>query len=101
MMQGTKKLLALGVAVLALALPGQALAESPTNDSYDDSSVAVVNTGGPGEPAEPASPGTTSSSSGSSLPFSGLDVALLAAMGGGLVLLGVGMRRLTRRPDTA
>ena len=38
---------------------------------------------------------TTSSTSGSQLPFTGLDVGLIAGAGALLVLLGVGMSRLT------
>lgn len=94
MLQGTKKLVVLGVAILVVALPGTAMAQSPTNDQYDDSSVTFL--------ADPGDPVASDSSwVDETLPFSGLDVALLAAMGGGLVLLGFGMRRLTRRPDTA
>lgn len=40
--------------------------------------------------------GDVESSSGESLPFTGLDVALLVGAGGLLVALGFGMRRLTR-----
>jgi hypothetical protein len=39
---------------------------------------------------------TTRSTSGSQLPFTGLDVGLIAGAGALLVLLGVGMSRLTR-----
>jgi hypothetical protein len=39
---------------------------------------------------------TTRLSSGSQLPFTGLDVGLIAGAGALLVLLGVGMSRLTR-----
>jgi hypothetical protein len=38
---------------------------------------------------------------GGRLPFTGLDLALLAVAGGALALLGVGMRRLTRAPESA
>jgi len=40
--------------------------------------------------------GDVESSSGESLPFTGLDVALLVGAGGLFVALGFGMRRLTR-----
>ncbi len=39
---------------------------------------------------------TTRSTSGSQLPFTGLDVGLIAGAGAVLVLLGFGMSRLTR-----
>ncbi|MEJ7817208.1 MAG: hypothetical protein WKF49_00890 [Thermoleophilaceae bacterium] len=41
-----------------------------------------------------------SASSGDSLPFTGLDLGLVAAAGASLMLMGVGMRRLTRAPDS-
>ena len=43
-----------------------------------------------------ASGNTTRSTSGSQLPFTGLDVGLLAGAGAVLVLLGVGISRLAR-----
>ena len=93
-MQGIKKLISIGIAVILLAMPAQAMAQSPTNDGYDNSSVQVVN---PDDPADPADPADDSGG----LPFTGLDVALLVAFGVGLGVLGLGLRRLTRRPDTA
>ena len=99
-MQGMKKLLAAVIAIAMLAAPTQAMAQAPTNDSYDDSSVQTVD---PGDPADPVDPGDPASEDGTggSLPFTGTDVALLVAAGGGLLVLGFGVRRLTRRPDTA
>jgi len=95
-----KKLLAAAIAIAMLAAPTQAMAQAPTNDSYDDSSVQTVD---PGDPADPVDPGDPASEDGTggSLPFTGTDVALLVAAGGGLLVLGFGVRRLTRRPDTA
>lgn len=98
MLQGSKKLIALGVAALVLALPAQAAAQSPTNDQYDDSSVTFLGSGDPADPGNTHT-GTGGSSSGDTLPFSGLDVALIGAVGASLFLLGFGMRRLTRRPS--
>jgi hypothetical protein len=50
-------------------------------------------------------PGTTVSQTGEpdggNLPFTGLDVALLVGGGALLLLMGLGMRRLTRAPETA
>ena len=45
--------------------------------------------------------GAQSGGSGGSLPFTGLDVALLVGAGGMLMVVGLGMRRLTRSPDSA
>ena len=98
-MQGMKKLLAAMIAVAMLAVPTQAMAQSPTNDSYDESSVQSVDPADPVDPGDPAS--ASEEGTGGSLPFTGTDVALLLAAGGGLLVLGFGVRRLTRRPDTA
>ncbi len=101
-MQGMKKLLAAAIAIAMLAAPTQAMAQAPTNDSYDDSSVQSVDPGDPADPVDPGDPGYVGEEeSGGSLPFTGTDVALLVAAGGGLLVLGFGVRRLTRRPDTA
>lgn len=45
-------------------------------------------------------PANSSGSSGDSLPFTGLDLGLVAVAGASLVLMGFGMRRLTRAPDS-
>lgn len=57
-------------------------------EQVDDSTEPVAATGGSG-------------GGGGSLPFTGLDVALLVGAGGVLVVAGLGMRRLTRAPDSA
>jgi hypothetical protein len=54
----------------------------------DPVTQTVANTGSAGD-------------SGGSLPFTGLDVALLLGAGGMLVVAGLGMRRLTRAPGSA
>lgn len=76
------------IAALALLLPSAALASggSSTCQSYNPQTCQVVSTS--------TSTGTLSSTS-STLPFTGLDVVLLAA--GGALLLGAGLvvRRLS------
>jgi hypothetical protein len=49
--------------------------------------------------SEPTSTTTATTSSEGTLPFTGLDVALLAAGGGTLVGAGLVVRRLSRRID--
>jgi hypothetical protein len=83
--------------VLALALATSAFAQS-SQDGYIDNKgqiQAQVDNGGPG--------GSTpvSADSGGTLPFTGLDLAILAVAGGVLVAAGFGMRRLTRSPGPA
>lgn len=98
-----KRLALLMVAVaLALMVAGPAYAQSATSDAYAGKGggiVGTVNGGGPGgnAPAQAQTPQQvqTASSSGS-LPFTGLDVGLLALGGVALVGVGVGLRRFAR-----
>lgn len=95
-----KRILLLTVATVALALPTQALAQAPTDDAYDAADVSVVGedgavgSGGQGTPDQ-------SAVSGGGLPFTGLDLLMIGLAGGGLVAVGLVMRRLTRHPGTA
>ncbi len=77
--------------VLVFTLAGTALAQSSV-DGYNDQAGQIqsqVTGGGSGGGGD------------GSLPFTGLDVALLAGAGGLLVAAGLGMRRLTRAPGNA
>jgi len=75
--------------LLALALALPALAQGPSQDGYStDGPQAIERTGG-GDP-EQVEGGS------SSLPFTGFDLVLVAALGTGLLGIGAGMRRLTR-----
>jgi hypothetical protein len=95
------------LAVMA-SLATTAFAQSSA-DGYSDSGgqiqTQVAGSGGGGGNPPADTPATTvtpvSDSSGSTLPFTGLDVALLVGAGGLLVAAGFGMRRLTRAPDAA
>jgi hypothetical protein len=90
-----------------LAMSGTAaLAQSPSEEGYSTPG-GVVQTqlnsggGGGGQPgnssASPAAHQTaTTNEKSSKLPFTGLDLALVVAAGGMLVLLGFGIRRLSR-----
>jgi hypothetical protein len=92
---------AIAAFVLVLALATTAYGQSSI-DGYSDRGGEIqtqVDQGGTGDSsgADPvsAAPAATADDGGS-LPFTGLDVALLAAGGGVLVAAGIGMRRLTR-----
>jgi len=113
------KIITLSV-VLGLCVPGVAAAATPTQDTYGGQLGQVSgasNGGGPSNGAPSASNGTapsttahlaannsspsTSASSGTSsstgtLPFTGLDVGVVAAIGLGLAGLGFATRRATR-----
>jgi hypothetical protein len=88
------------VLVLMLAFAASASAQSSVQ-GYEDQGgqiQAQIQGGGGGGGTAPVSATTDS---GGSLPFTGLDVALLLGAGGLLVVAGLGMRRLTRSPGTA
>jgi hypothetical protein len=85
---------AIGIAVMA----SSASAQTASQQGYDESAL-LGQVGGPdaGQEAgtEPVSASSPSSSNGS-LPFTGLDLAILALMGGVLVMTGVALRRAGR-----
>jgi hypothetical protein len=107
--RGTLAIAVLALAVLALPVAATAQTVDPTSQQYN-STLQTLSTGSSGQsgggpsatntvasPTPPAagSPSATTSS-GSSLPFTGLDVGLLAVVAGGLVLAGFVMRRQAR-----
>jgi hypothetical protein len=82
-------MLAVGI---ALVLPGTALAQgSSTCQAYSPQSCIVSSNAG--------TTATTAPSTDSSLPFTGLNVGLLAVGGGVLLGSGLVMRMVTRRLD--
>jgi hypothetical protein len=86
-------------AASALALAGvapTASAQGPSAQGYDESGVlAGVDQGGGG-----STPVTTSGGEGGSLPFTGLDLGILLALGGTAAGAGYAMRRAARNPST-
>lgn len=90
------KRLALLMAVVALALvvAVPAYGQSAVSDTYGGKGGGVVGTVDSGN--GPTAPTQTVSSSDGSLPFTGLDVGLLALGGVALVGVGVGLRRFAR-----
>jgi hypothetical protein len=96
------------IAVAAIALPAAALASDPTADQYGSQlqtlSAGTSGTqtpgGGVGSAANATPPvaGAVSAteSGGSSLPFTGFDVGLLAAIAAGLGVAGFMLRRQAR-----
>jgi hypothetical protein len=78
-----------------LVFATSAMAQSSSVQGYNDEGGQVQ------AQIQPTSGGGNSGGGSSgSLPFTGLDLALIGAAGGLLVALGVGMRRLTRAPET-
>jgi hypothetical protein len=91
------------VVVLSLALATTAFGQSSV-DGYNNQ-AGQVQSDVEGDTTQPVavttSGGNGGDSGGGSLPFTGLDVALLVGAGGLLLGAGLGMRRLTRAPGQA
>jgi hypothetical protein len=108
-MQRMRRTIVATIAALALTLTasGTAYAQA-TLDGYVDEGPRIQDRF-PGEPEEPVteeravtpSGSGEESGSGSDLPFTGLDLGLIAAAGGLLLALGFGMRRVVRAPESA
>jgi hypothetical protein len=82
--------------VLMLAMAAPAANAQSSRDGYVEPGPATLNqVGGGGSQPQPQA------SSGGELPFTGLDVGLIAIAGVSLLLMGFAMRRLTRAPDAA
>jgi hypothetical protein len=83
---------------LALSIGVATLASAQTVDGYTNQ-AGQIQTQVEGGTDGSGVAGTTTDSGGS-LPFTGLDLALLALAGGALVVVGLGMRSLTRAPES-
>jgi hypothetical protein len=96
----TKTKLRVAGALCALALagvaPAAAVAQTASQDGYDESGLlGSVETPGGGTPQTVSA---NSESGSSSLPFTGLDVGILLALGGTAAGAGYAMRRVLRQP---
>lgn len=84
---------ALALAIFALAVPGVAMAGSPTDSQYDTTNHQIAAAGGGGDPAGPSGGGNDAVISG--LPFTGFDVGILALASVALLGAGLTLRRLS------
>ena len=82
----------LAILLLTLALGVQGAYAQSSQDGYIQPGPSVIDQTNDDAAEEP--------SSSEELPFTGLDLGLLAVAGGSLLLLGFGMRRLTRGPNS-
>jgi hypothetical protein len=101
----------LATLLLTLALAPASFAQSG-RDGYIEQGPSVIdqtdsgtdpsaNAGDPSSGDDTNPSADIADTSGGELPFTGLDLGLIVAAGASLMLLGVGMRRLTRGPDSA
>ena len=99
------KRIATAGAMLAIAVPGTAVAagSSSTCQAYNPQLCSSVQKLGPdashGGATSAGSATSAGANSSGTLPFTGIDVALLAAGGGGLLGAGLVVRRLSSRLD--
>ena len=88
--------------VAALTAPASAFAQggSPTDAEYD-TTLTQITAGGGEEPPAPPTPPTPppSGDSQGTLPFTGLDLAAMALVAGGLGVAGFAMRRRVAESD--
>ena len=91
-----KKLFAVVGATAMLALAAPAVYADSGTEGYGGANVVagLEQGGGTDTPA----PVQAAADEGGSLPFTGADLGVLAAAGGLLLGLGLGLRRLTHRP---
>jgi hypothetical protein len=96
---GSMKRLALLMVVVALALVAAvpAYGQSAVGDTYAGRGGGIVGTVDSGNgPSAPTPQQVQVTSDGGSLPFTGLDIGLLALGGIALVGVGMGLRRVAR-----
>lgn len=84
--------LAAGLLVLALAAPSVATAQSPSHAQYEPQNHQISVGGGGGSGSGPSAP---SRSTIGSLPFTGLDIGVLALAAAALLGAGFALRRLS------
>lgn len=99
MKNSLKTLPVLLVLLLSLAIAAPAAFAQSGQGGYIQEGPSIVDqtAGDPGEEGG----GPVATTGGSELPFTGLDLGLLGLAGASLLLVGVGMRRMTRAHDPA
>ena len=95
-----KRTLAATATIAALACPGAAFAQQSAQDAYTPLGQVEQDVQGGSQGGGGGVAGATENSS-SALPFTGMDVALLAGAGTLLFGAGIGMRRFAHRQDPA
>jgi len=98
-MKRLHKTIIASIVALCLVVPSAALAQSSSLEGYSEPRAEIEgsSTGG----GDPKDPGDPAGDTAGSLPFTGLDLGLMAVGGVVLAGMGFGMRRLSRAPDAA
>ncbi len=107
-MKRLHKTIVASIAALCLLVPGAAMAQSSSLEGYSEPRADIEGSstsgGDPGDRSggDPSGADPAAETAGSgSLPFTGLDLGLMAAGGVVLAGMGFGMRRLSQAPDAA
>ena len=103
-MQNYTRTLTLLLAACVLAMTAAPAFAQTGDEAYrtgGENTAGEVQGGGVAVGNDNVADTVSTGSEGSSLPFTGLDVALILAVGGVLVAVGLGTRRLTRHADAA
>jgi hypothetical protein len=88
--------LLMAVVAVALAVAAPAYAQNAVSDTYAGKGGGIVGTVDSGNGPSASTPQQVQVSDNGSLPFTGLDIGLLALGGVALVGVGVGLRRFAR-----
>ena len=94
-----KRTLAATAAIAALACPAAAFGQQSAQDAYKPQGQVEQDVQGGSQGGGGGAVAGSTESSGSGLPFTGMDVALLAGAGTLLLGAGVGIRRFAHRQD--
>ena len=98
MKNSLKTLPVLLVLLLSLALAAPAAFAQSSQDGYIQEGPSIVDrTSNNGDNGDE---GDTGAQTSAELPFTGLDLGLLGVAGASLLLMGAGMRRMTRAHDS-
>ncbi len=98
-MKRLNKTIAASIAALCLLSPSAAMAQSSSLEGYSEPRAQIEGTSASG--GDPGDRSGGDSAASGSLPFTGLDLGLMAAGGVVLAGMGFGMRRFSRAPDAA
>jgi len=97
-----RALAAVAAAVLmTLAIASPAAFAQSSQDAYIQEGPSVVDRTDANDDSGSGSGNGNDSASSGSLPFTGVDLGLMGVAGGSLLLIGLGMRRLTRSAPPA
>ncbi len=98
-MKRLNKTIVASIAALCLVVPSAAVAQSSSLEGYSEPRADIEGSSANRDPGTESGAKPTVDSG--SLPFTGLDLGLMAAGGVVLAGMGFGMRRLSRAPGAA